>query len=81
MTTINKLYKAIMNQDIDNIKKIIGTAYKFTDNSTICLTFNNSRKIYKITVEHGLYSYTSLLNKLPITQEIFDWVSLKLFNN
>jgi hypothetical protein len=73
--TIDKIYKEIISayesQDITPLKKIIGSMYRY---DSIWFYLLDSNKKYNITIKHGLYSSTSRLKRLGISEDIFNWL-------
>ncbi len=80
--TINGIYKKILeaydNQNFDVLKKTIKAMYQY---DSIWFYLFNSEKKYIINVKNGLYSSTSQLKRLAISQDVFNWLSNSLKKN
>lgn len=77
--TIKHIYKEILkayeNKDFESLKKTIEAMYQY---DSIWFYLFNSDKKYTINVKNGLYSSTSRLKRLPISENVFSWLSRSL---
>jgi hypothetical protein len=77
---IDKIYKEIIsaykNQDITPLKRMISEMYRYKGVCIDSVWFYllDSDKKYNIRIKHGLYSSTSRLKRLGISEDIFNWL-------